>query len=209
VSFILNVLKPFKNWLVGPLRPLYFCIVKAGITYSQGAKNNHPHQPGWPLLRICGYLVYGKTGLYCLTKKSFVMKKVMMNFRLLAVTAALMAGTTTVQASHPIVGGNKAAVELKWIGNQEASPVFKLVFNNPGIKDYSIVIKDEYKQVLYTERLRGNNLTRLYQLENQGTEDGNATIVFEVTDRSNNTTVVYRVSTATRMELATEVTIAE
>jgi hypothetical protein len=138
------------------------------------------------------------------------MKKVMTNFRLLAVTAALMAGTISVQASHPLVDGNKVGVELKWVGNQAASPVFKLVFNNPGIKDYSIVIKDESKEVLYAERLRGNNISRLYQLENQGVEEGvTTTIIFEVTDRSTNTTVVYRVNTATRTEMATEVTIAE
>jgi hypothetical protein len=142
-------------------------------------------------------------------KKSFVIKKVMMNLRLMAVTAALVAVATTVQASHPIDGRNKTGVELKWVGNREASPVFKLVFNNPGIKAYSIVVKDENKQVLYTERLRGTNLSRLYQLENQGAEHTDATILFEVTDLGNNATVVYRVSTATRVQTATEVTIAE
>jgi hypothetical protein len=136
------------------------------------------------------------------------MKKLMNKYRLLAI-AAVMASfgfATVAQASG---GTNKAPFELKWIGNKNESPVFKLALNNATAGEYSIVIKDENRQVLYAEKLKGSNLTRLYQLQNQGTDDGDAKIIFEVTDRSTNTMVVYHVSTLVQLQSTTNVTITQ
>jgi hypothetical protein len=136
------------------------------------------------------------------------MKKLMNKYRILAI-AAVMASfgfATVAQASG---GNNKAPFELKWIGNKNESPVFKLALNNATAGDYSIVIKDANNQVLYTEKLKGSNITRLYQLQNQGTEDGDVDILFEVTDRSNNATVVYKVNTSVLFQRTTEITITQ
>jgi hypothetical protein len=137
------------------------------------------------------------------------MKKVMNNYRLLAIAAAVMVSTAFGTVAQASSGPNKAPFEFKWIGNQNESPVFKLALNNTTAGDYSIVIKDENKQVLYAERLKGSNITRLYQLQNQGTEDVDADILFEITDRSTNTTVVYKVSTSVLFQRATEITITQ
>lgn len=136
------------------------------------------------------------------------MKKLMNKYRMLAIAAVMVSFgfATSVQAAG---GNNKAPFELKWIGNKNESPVFKLALNNATAGDYSIVIKDENNQVLYTEKLKGSNITRLYQLQNQGTEDSDADIVFEVTDRSNNATVVYKVNTAVLFQRTTEITITQ
>jgi hypothetical protein len=136
------------------------------------------------------------------------MKKLMNKYRILAI-AAVMASfgfATVAQASG---GNNKAPFELKWIGNKNESPVFKLALNNATAGDYSIVIKDVNNQVLYAEKLKGSNITRLYQLQNQGTEDGDTDILFEVTDRSNNATVVYKVNTSVLFQRTTEITITQ
>jgi hypothetical protein len=137
------------------------------------------------------------------------MKKLMNNYRLLAVAAAVMVSTSFATVAQASGGTNKAPFELKWIGNQDESPVFKLALNNATAGEYSIVIKDENNQVLYAEKLKGSNLTRMYQLQNQGTEDMDAKITFEVTDRSTNTTVVYKVSTLVQLQTTTDVTIKQ
>lgn len=137
------------------------------------------------------------------------MKKLMNNYRLLAVAAAVMVSTGFATVAQASGGNNKAPFELKWIGNQNESPVFKLALNNETAGDYSIVIKDESNQVLYAEKLKGSNLTRLYQLQNQGFDESETKIIFEITDRSTNKTVVYKVSTAVEYRTATDVIITQ
>lgn len=136
------------------------------------------------------------------------MKKLMNKYRILAI-AAVMASFGFATVAQAAGGNNKAPFELKWIGNKNESPVFKLALNNATAGEYSIVIKDENNQVLYAEKLKGSNITRLYQLQNQGTEDGDTDIVFEVTDRSTNATVVYKVNTAVLFQRTTEITITQ
>lgn len=136
------------------------------------------------------------------------MKKLMNKYRLLAIAAVMVSfGFATV--AQAAGGNNKAPFELKWIGNKNESPVFKLALNNATAGDYSIVIKDANNQVLYAEKLKGSNITRLYQLQNQGTDEGDADILFEVTDRSNNATVVYKVNTSVLFQRTTEITITQ
>lgn len=136
------------------------------------------------------------------------MKKLMNKYRILAI-AAVMASFGFATVAQAAGGNNKAPFELKWIGNKNESPVFKLALNNATAGDYSIVIKDVNNQVLYAEKLKGSNITRLYQLQNQGTEDGDTDILFEVTDRSNNATVVYKVNTSVLFQRTTEITITQ
>ncbi len=136
------------------------------------------------------------------------MKKLMNKYRILAI-AAVMASFGFATVAQAAGGNNKAPFELKWIGNKNESPVFKLALNNATAGDYSIVIKDASNQVLYAEKLKGSNITRLYQLQNQGTEDGDTDILFEVTDRSNNATVVYKVNTSVLFQRTTEITITQ
>lgn len=136
------------------------------------------------------------------------MKKLMNKYRILAI-AAVMASLGFATVAQAAGGNNKAPFELKWIGNKNESPVFKLALNNATAGDYSIVIKDANNQVLYAEKLKGSNITRLYQLQNQGSEEGDADILFEVTDRSNNATVVYKVNTSVLFQRTTEVTITQ
>lgn len=136
------------------------------------------------------------------------MKKLMNKYRLLAIAAVMVSfGFATV--AQAAGGNNKAPFELKWIGNKNESPVFKLALNNATAGEYSIVIKDANNQVLYAEKLKGSNITRLYQLQNQGTDEGDADILFEVTDRSNNATVVYKVNTSVLFQRTTEITITQ
>lgn len=134
------------------------------------------------------------------------MKKVTNTYRLLAVAAVMMVSMSLAPAAQASVA-NKEPFELKWIGNQGESPVFKLTLSNAAAGEYTVVIKDENKQVLYAEKLKGNIASRLYKLQNQGPELEDADITFEVTDRSTNTTVIYRVSTSVQFQSATEVTI--
>ena len=62
-----------------------------------------------------------------------------------------------VKPGHPI--------EFKFIGRNRSNPVFQLNLNNENTEQYFITIKDEHFRVLFSEKIKGVNLTRKYQLD--------------------------------------------
>ncbi|MEO8859983.1 MAG: hypothetical protein ABI358_01060, partial [Ginsengibacter sp.] len=56
-------------------------------------------------------------------------------------------------------------VEIKCIGKNKSNPVFQLKLNNKDAEQYFITIKDEHCKVLFSEKIKGVNLTRKYQLD--------------------------------------------
>lgn len=90
-------------------------------------------------------------------------------------------------------------VELKFIGKIKSNPVFELNLNNEKSDEYFINIKDENSNVLYSEKVKGINLIRKYQLQiNEADLNSYGFGVrFEVTSASTHKTKVYKVSTET------------
>lgn len=62
-----------------------------------------------------------------------------------------------VKPGHPI--------EFKYIGKNKCNPVFQLNLNNENTEQYFITIKDEHCKILFSEKIKGVNLTRKYQLD--------------------------------------------
>ncbi len=56
-------------------------------------------------------------------------------------------------------------VEIKCIGKNKSNPIFQLNLNNKDAEQYFISIKDENCKVLFSEKIKGVNLTRNYQLD--------------------------------------------
>jgi hypothetical protein len=73
----------------------------------------------------------------------------------------------TMGLSQATFAGSKTdnPVELKFIGKFKNRPVFQLNLNNNETEQYFINIKDEYNTVLYSEKLKGENISRKYQLD--------------------------------------------
>ena len=60
--------------------------------------------------------------------------------------------------------------ELKFIGKIKNQPVFELNLNNDASDEYYINIKDANYNVLYSEKIKGENLSRKYQLDVDASE---------------------------------------
>ncbi len=90
-------------------------------------------------------------------------------------------------------------VELKFIGKIKNQPVFELNLNNNEADEYFINIKDENYNVLYSEKIKGENLSRKYQLAIDEA-DLNAPefgVRVEVTSAKTHKTQVYKISSKT------------
>ena len=125
------------------------------------------------------------------------MKKVLINTRILAI--ALAATFTTALSSPALATEEKKAipVELKFVGNIESQPVFLLSFNNAEENGYTIVVRDEFSNILYRDNVKGGNLTKKFILNTE--ELGDAVITFEVIGKKTEKTVVYEVNKKSRL----------
>jgi hypothetical protein len=89
--------------------------------------------------------------------------------------------------------------ELKFIGKIKNQPVFQLSLNNNSSDEYYINIKDADYNVLYSEKIKGENLSRKYQLDIDESEL-NAPgfgVRVEVTSVKTHKTQVYKISSQT------------
>lgn len=87
-------------------------------------------------------------------------------------------------------------VELKFVGNMKNQPVFQLDLHNKLAGEYNIQIKDANNEVIYSETLKGTEISRKYQFL---TDEVDArTLQFEITDKKDNTSVIYSVNRQTR-----------
>ena len=89
-----------------------------------------------------------------------------------------------------------APVELKFIGKVANQPVFELKLNNDVAQAYYINIKDASGNVLYSEKVRGEKLSRKYQLDIDAS-DMDAPgfgVSVEVTSANTHKTEVYKIS---------------
>ncbi len=82
------------------------------------------------------------------------------------VTVALLAlctiGTSTTALAEKTPN---EPIELKYMGKTQNQPVFQLNLNNPENSEYFISIKDENGNVLYSEKVKGENVTRNYRFD--------------------------------------------
>ena len=82
-------------------------------------------------------------------------------------TIALLALTlvfSTATFANNEDGKPAHATELKFIGNVENQPVFQLNLINTDEDEYTVTFRDEYGNVLYTDKFKGANLTKKFLL---------------------------------------------
>ncbi len=66
---------------------------------------------------------------------------------------------------------NPPAAELKYIGNLKNQPVFQLDLNSAKEEEFAISIRDQFGEVLYTERVKAKIFTRKFQLDTDNLGD--------------------------------------
>jgi hypothetical protein len=88
-------------------------------------------------------------------------------------------------------------VELKFIGNIENKPVFQLTFSNPAETEFTVVVRDEFGNVLYKDVVKGEKISKRFLLNIE--ELGDAPIQFEITGKKTDRTVIYEVNKKARL----------
>lgn len=107
------------------------------------------------------------------------------------VFAAVLA--TTISANAVNANDNvENPVELKYIKSTTELPIYQLRLNNLNKGTYSVAIKDETGELLYTETVSGSKIVRNYQFDTQ--LPSSVKLTFEVSDVKNNNVKVYNVS---------------
>jgi hypothetical protein len=137
------------------------------------------------------------------------MKKNVNRYRLIIAAAMVVSSV----AFAPSVSANNSngtnPVELKLVNMYNESPVFELVISNAEAAEYKVIIRDENYAVLYADKLKGANLSRRFQLKNEDAIGNGETITFEVINLATGKSMVYKISTVTRTERKTEITLAK
>lgn len=83
-------------------------------------------------------------------------------------------------------------VELKFVGNLKNQPVFQLDLHNEKAGEFFILIKDANQEVIFSETIKGTNITRKYKFL---TEEVDVTALqLEITNKEDNTKSVYTVN---------------
>jgi hypothetical protein len=93
------------------------------------------------------------------------MKSDSMNFtKMVIAVIALVMSISTSALAHDGEKGGKNNSELKFIGNLENQPVFELSLGNKIEDEYTVVFRDEYGNVLYSEKFKGAGLNKKFML---------------------------------------------
>lgn len=87
--------------------------------------------------------------------------------------------------------------QFEYLGKTKNLPVFRLVIENPSLTIFSIIVKDDQGDIIYSESLRGNSIARTYKLDTDNTDLINGTS-FHLTNTSNHLTTVFKVQQLTK-----------
>ena len=120
------------------------------------------------------------------------MKTDSMNFGKMVIVALalVVAFSTTALAHDGEKGENKS--ELKFIGNVENQPVFELSMTNKVEDEYTVVFRDEYGNVLYSEKFKGAGLNKKFLLKSEELTDTALNVT--VKSKNGSTTEVYSIN---------------
>jgi len=126
------------------------------------------------------------------------MKKRMLNYRSM-VMVLFVAFSVTLSVSAIANGGthDKTATELKFIGNVDDQPLFQLNLNNSEEEVYTITISDVYGNLLYSDRIKGVNISRKFKLNID--EMGDETLRVKVRSQKSNKSEVYEIKRSSRV----------
>jgi|SRR5882724_10226900 len=60
-----------------------------------------------------------------------------------------------------------SVIDLKFIGNVNNQPVFQLDLQNATEEEYTVVFRDNYGNILYSERIKGTSITKKFILNTE------------------------------------------
>lgn len=116
----------------------------------------------------------------------------------------ILAGAFTLLFNNIAVAGNEKKntdtnhfVELQYAGKADQQPMFRLAINDSSAAEYTVTVKEDNGEILFSEKLSGGKVQRTYLLDTDDSDRIQGT-TFEVTNRSTNITTVYKISNLTQ-----------
>jgi hypothetical protein len=124
------------------------------------------------------------------------MKTAMNNFKMMAV---VLTGVFTMLLSNVSFANNEKDNDtnrkagLQFVGSFENQSMFRLVLSNDSNADYIVTVIEKSGDILFTEKLSGANISRVYKLdiENISVVEGTT---FSVTNKATKETTLYKVN---------------
>jgi len=114
------------------------------------------------------------------------------NFGIMAIALLAMSlSFSTVTLANDEEGRNNVT-ELRFIGNLENQPVFQLSLNGAEEDEYTITFRDEIGNVLYSDKVKGSNITKKFMLKAEEIGDANVSVV--VRSKKTGKTEVYNIN---------------
>lgn len=103
------------------------------------------------------------------------------------------AAAMTISTSAWAGTENNTTAELRFVGTLNALPSFQLALNNTTAGEYQVVVRNADKEILFSEKLKGENISRVYKLDSKSFDliDGTT---FEVTNLATNKTSTFKVN---------------
>jgi hypothetical protein len=126
------------------------------------------------------------------TLKNKIMKIDSGNFGKLAIAALALSLAFTTPTMANDGGKDNPKTELKFIGNVENQPVFELNLANKVEDEYTVTFRDEYGNILFTDKFKGAGLSKKFLLKSE--DFGDAALNVTVKSKNSNTTDVYSIN---------------
>jgi hypothetical protein len=114
------------------------------------------------------------------------------NYGKLAIVALAFTLAFTTPSMANDGGKDDHKTELKFIGNMENQPVFELNLANSEEDEYTVVFRDEYGNILYSDKFKGAGLTKKFMLKSEDFGDTALNVI--VRSKKGNTTEVYSIN---------------
>jgi hypothetical protein len=130
------------------------------------------------------------------------MKQVLRNSAIALFTLFVLTFSVNAMANGGITPAS--VVEIKFIGNLQNQPVFQLSLLNKESDEFYISISDLQGNVLYSDRVKGINITKKFAINTD--EIGDNTVRITVSSKSKNTKESYDISRTQNYVLESSVT---
>lgn len=122
------------------------------------------------------------------------MKTVNNNLKLRAFTLAVLVSLLFSNGTFANNEKKQSTTDLQFVCKVKNLPVFRLVLDSEKSNEYIVTVKDEFGEVLFSERLRGTSISRMYKLDSESNDLVSGT-TFEVV--SSKKTTVYKIKNLT------------
>ena len=126
------------------------------------------------------------------------MKRIVRNNRILVIAffTVFSVASITGMAND---GSKVLPVELKYAGHVNNQPLYKLIVKgNTEHDEFTIIIKDDNRNTLYLENIKGESFSKSFLLNTE--EMGDDTLHFEIISKKTKKSVAYEINRNTHLE---------